>query len=102
MRGQIDGVVEKRSGRVVLRNWASTHARDAAAREVDIHFSFVQGGLQAMGIASKILQQVDRNIEADDVSFVFVSEDLLEEGAANLLFHVDHIALAAAGIDQDA
>ena len=75
---------------------------NAATAVVDVHFGFVQRGLQAVHVAGEILQQVDRDIEADDEGLVFVGQNLAKKRAANFLLHVDDVALAAAGVDHDA
>ena len=55
-----------------------------------------------MNITRVILHQRGVDVEVDDIGLVLVGENLPEERAANFFLHVEHIALAARGIDQDA
>ena len=85
----------------MLRHGTTAHARDASAGVVHIDFRFVQSGLQAMYIAREVLQKVHADVKADDVGLILVGEHLLQERSAHLFFHIDDVALAAAGINQN-
>ena len=49
--------------------------------------------LQAVSVASEILQKVDGDVEADDESLVFIGEDLLQKSAADFLLAPDSICI---------
>ena len=58
--------------------------------------------MQAVNVAGVILHQLGVDVEVDDVGLVLVGENLAKERSADFFFHVEHSALAAGGIDEDA
>jgi hypothetical protein len=54
------------------------------------------------GAVGVVGEKVDVNVEGDEEGFVFGGEDVFEELGAGLLLEGEDVALAAAGVEEDA
>src|ERR1700692_4002873 len=100
MGGQINRVVQNRARRVCCGHGTAPGTRNRAGSEASIDLHFVQRGLQAVNVAGVILHQFGIHVEVDDVGLVLVGKNLVEESAADLLLHIEDVALAAGSEDK--
>src|SRR5208282_3954234 len=91
-------VVQVRAAVASGGNGAGRH--HAAARD-RVDLGAANGSFQNGRILGEISQEVYVEVEADDHRFVFLAHDLMHETRRCVLFGVQDILHAAAGVDQD-
>ncbi len=67
-----------------------------------IDFCLIHGTGQRMRVAGVVGKKIDVDIEGDEKSFIFGTQNAAEKSGAGLLLQRQDVLLAAAGIEQDA
>ena len=104
MGRQIDGVVEHRTFgiRTARQGSAALTGQAAATGRRSINARAIEGCPQQARRVGEVLQQVGIDIEADHERQVLGAQDLIQKIGPDFLLHLEHLPLAAAGIDQNA